>query len=128
MAGRKLEIAYLRRFAPDLAGVAWQETGVGLHRGGWPPALLLPLRAAHKMARLLQLETSIERNWEAQLLTPQGRAGLETWLLKPALKLHEFLPPRDLREMLGRLSKRPDPELGYQVSMLLTFSVFLEST
>lgn len=126
VAGRQLEITYLRRFAPDLAGVAWQETGVGLH-GGLGPALSLPLRAAHKMARLLRLETAIERNWEAQFLNPAGRAGLESWLLRPALQLHEFLPQRQLRELLARLHRRPDPEIGYQVAMLLTFSVFLES-
>lgn len=128
VAGRRLEIAYLKRFAPDLAAVTWQKTGVGLHHDHWPEVLLLPLRALHKLARLAHLETRIERNWEAQFFAPGGRAGLEHWLQRPALRLHEFLPPATIRDLLQRFWRRPDPELGYQISMLLTFSVFLETS
>lgn len=128
VAGRRLQIAYLQRHAPDLAAVAWQETGVDLNHSHWPGSLLMPLRAVHKMARLLQLETGIERNWEAQFQGAPGRAGLERWLLRPALRLHDFLPLPTLRELLERFHRQPDPELGYQVSMLLTFSVFLETS
>lgn len=126
--GRRLQIAYMQRHAPDLAAVEWQETGVDLNHSHWPSSLLLPLRAARKVARLLHLETDIERNWEAQFLDGPGPAGLERWLLRPALRLHDFLPPAAARELLQRFHQQPDPQLGYQISMLLTFSVFLETS
>lgn len=125
--GRSLEIAYLRRYAADLAKVTWQQSGVGLHHGHLPSALFLPLRAAHGLARFLRLETRFERNWEVQFFHPGGRAGLEHWLLRPALRLHDFLPPLPARELLERFYRHPTPALGYQISMLLSFSVFLET-
>lgn len=128
MRGRRLEIAYLKRFAPELAKVTWQRTGVSLEHSHWPDPLLRPLRAVHKLARLLRLETHFERNWEAQFLVAGGRAGLENWLLRPALRLHDYLSPTAVRELLRRFFERPGPELGYQVAMLLTFSVFLEAS
>jgi asparagine synthase (glutamine-hydrolysing) len=128
VAGRRLELAYLKKLAPDLAGVAWQETGVDLFHSHWPGSMLLPLRALHKAARVVGLETKVERNWEAQFLHGPGRAGLEHWLLRPALRLHDHLPPKSARELLERFYARPEPALGYQLSMLLSFSVFLEAS
>jgi len=125
-AGRKLQIDYLKHFAPDLARVPWQPYNANLfnyqHFNTW----LLPKRALKKLARLLRRQEVIERNWEVQFLNPQGRQGLENWLLTPGLKLHDFIVKAHLEAYLQNFFALPDASNGYAVSMLLTFSAWLE--
>lgn len=69
----------------------------------------------------------IERNWEVQFLCPSGRAGLERWLLRPGLRLHEFASLKAVRQLLDDFYRAPlENGRGYTVSMLLTFSAWLE--
>jgi asparagine synthase (glutamine-hydrolysing) len=127
VAGRRLQIDYLKRYAPDLARIPWQAYDADLftyqHYNTW----LLPRRALKKAWRSLTGKSLIERNWEVQLLGEAGRAGLHDWLLRPGLKLHEYLLPERLTELLEAFYRPPlDPGCGYTVSMLLTFSAWLE--
>jgi asparagine synthase (glutamine-hydrolysing) len=126
VAGRRLQIALLQRRAPDLAAIEWQEAGISLARLGWPPAARLAWRGLRKAGRLLTFERVVERNWQVQLLGPAGAVGLERWLLAPGLRVHDALPPTPMRELVARFQRSRDPALGYQISMLLSFSVFLE--
>ena len=62
-----------------------------------------------------------------QFLNPQGRLGLEHWLLRPGLRLHEFFSPAALTGLLHDFYQDPlAQKRGYTVSMLLTFSAWLE--
>ncbi len=101
VAGRRLQIDYLKRFAPDLARIPWQVYDADLftyqHYNTW----LLPRRALKKAWRSLSDRRVIERNWEVQLLGETGRGGLQDWLLRPGLKLHEYLSPEKLAEPAG---------------------------
>ena len=124
---RRLQIDYLKRYAPDLARIKWQVYDTNLFRYHAFNTWLLPKRAVKKAWRLLRGKPVIERNWEVQFLNPQGRRGLEHWLLRPGLRLHEFFPPAALAGLLQDFFQDPlAQKRGYTVSMLLTFSVWLE--
>jgi asparagine synthase (glutamine-hydrolysing) len=125
--GRRLQIDYLKRFAPDLARIKWQVYDTNLFRYHAFNTWLLPKRAVKKAWRLLRGKPVMERNWEVQFLNPPGRRGLEHWLLRPGLRLHDLFPPSALARLLQDFYQAPlAQKRGYTVSMLLTFSGWLE--
>lgn len=127
VAGRRLQIDYLRRYALDLARVVWQVTGRDLFQNREDSAVDVARCAAHKGWRILRRRKAIERNWEVQFLGSRGRANLEHWLLRPGLGLHEFVAPRVIKDLLDAFQRDPyTDKRGYTVSMLLTFSAWLE--
>jgi len=126
MVGRRLQIDYIKRAAPELASVRWQLYNADLYSYKYFNSWLLPRRAADKLARTLRNERVVERNWEVQFLNPQARWGLSQWLLEDGLKLHEFVSVKLLEKLLQEFFQSPDGAKGYSVSMLLTLSVWLE--
>lgn len=124
---RRLQIDYLRRFSPDLARITWQAYDTNLfwqqHFNSW----LLPKRILKKARRIMTRPQTMARNWEVQFLNDRGRDELEQWLLRPGLKLHEFVPVPALFTLLDAFYAAPlRQKRGYTVSMLLTFSAWLE--
>ena len=126
MRGRKLQIDYLKKVAPDLAKINWDYYDANLYQYPYFNSLLLPKRAFKKAWRLLTQQKAIQRNWEVQFLSAQGCAGLKHWLQRSELKLHEFVAPEKINQLLKELHDSPNRENGYAVSMLLTFSAWLE--
>lgn len=127
IAGRRLQIDHLKRYAPDLAAITWQARGASLYWATRPNVLLLPERALKKLFRLATGRHVIERNWEVQFLSDSGRAGLERWLLAPGLKLHDLVSRSEVVRLLADFFRAPfEAGRGYTVSMLLTFSAWLE--
>jgi hypothetical protein len=126
LSGRRLQIDYLKRFAPDLARITWQVYDANLYQYQYFDTWLLPKRALKKAWRAVRKHKVLERNWEVQFLCPQGRAGLEQWLLRSGLRLHEFVSPAQIRILIDSLHSSPGAAEGYTVSMLLTFSAWLE--
>lgn len=126
VAGRRLQIDYLKRFAPDLARVKWQPFDVNLYKYKGFNSWLLPKRAIQKLGRSLIPRPVIQRNWELQFLNEEGQAGLERFLLEPGLKVHNLFPAVDLQQILGGFYQNPTAYNGYAVSMLLTLSAWLE--
>ena len=127
MKGRRLQIDYLKRHAPDLARITWDAYDADLYRARYYRSWLLPKRAVKKLWRVLTRRRPVTRNWEVQLGGEAGRHGLERWLLRDGLRLHDLVAPREIYDLLNRFNAAwPDPETGYAVSMLLTFSAWLE--
>ena len=126
VSGRRLQIDFLKRFAPDLARITWQVYDTNLFRYQHSNSWLLPKRAFKKGWRVLTKKRIIQRNWEAQFLREDGKRGLSHWLLRHGLRLHEFVEPVVIRQLLDSLYASPDKGTGYTVSMLLTFSAWLE--
>ena len=126
--GRRLQIDYLKRFAPDLARIPWQAYGVNLYWQRHFDTWLLPWRAARKVARALRRDGAVaERNWEIQFSGP-GAEKLRTALLTRGSRVHEFVPPSAIERLLDAFAAAPLEEgRGYTVSMLLTFSAWLEA-
>jgi len=70
----------------------------------------------------------IERNWEVQFGGPGGEAGLSHWLLRPGLRIHDLVSRKKIATLLENFREDPLKQgRGYTVSMLLTFSAWLES-
>jgi asparagine synthase (glutamine-hydrolysing) len=125
--GRRLQVDYLKRFAPDLARIEWQAYGTNLYRYRFFDSLLLPSRAAKKALRLLRRPVP-QRNWEVQLLGAENRRRLEESLIGRPRRLHEFVSPQEIQPLLEAFHAAPFEEgRGYTVSMLLTFSSWLEA-
>jgi hypothetical protein len=126
VAGRRLQIEYIKRYAPNLAQIRWQPYDANLFNYQHFHTWHLPKRVFKKVWRLLSRKQIIQRNWEVQFLNPQGRENLENWLLSPGMKLHNYAEKRRLEKFLADFYARPDAANGYAVSMLLTFSAWLE--
>ena len=123
---RRLQIDHLKRYAPDLARIRWQQADTNLYLAKYGYWLGLPRRGFKKLHRKLTGERPIQRNWEVQFLSPEGRESLESWLLAPGSKLHEFVSLQDISKLIADFYKEPSGAAGYTVSMLLTFAVWLE--
>ncbi|MEE4262935.1 MAG: asparagine synthase-related protein, partial [Desulfobacteraceae bacterium] len=126
VAGRKLQIAYLKRYAPELAHVTWQAFDANLYHYQHFNSWLIPKRAYKKLGRALSGKKMISRNWEVQFLNNDGHTNLRQWLLEPGLKIHNFVRKEKLADFLKDFYTAPDAGNGYAVSMLLTFSAWLE--
>jgi asparagine synthase (glutamine-hydrolysing) len=124
---RRLQIDYLKRYAGKLARIPWQAYDTNLFRYQYFNSWLLPKRALKKAWRIARSAHVIERNWEVQFLNESGRRGLSKWLLRSGLRLHEFVDPKAIRELLDDFYGAPlEQKRGYTVSMLLSFSAWLE--
>ena len=128
LAGRRLQIDFLKRSAPDLAAITWQAHDANLFWATRPHSLQIPKRAMKKLWRLATRRRVVERNWEVQFLSPSGRSGLEKWLSSPGLKLHDLVPREAVAALLADFLETPGARgRGYTISMLLTFSAWLET-
>jgi hypothetical protein len=124
---RRLQVEWLKRSAPELARVRWQAHDANLYMYRYANTLLLSQRAMKKAWRMLTRTKVLERNWEVQFLSPAGRGRLRESLTRPGLRVHEFVSAIAIGELLDRFFGRPlEEKRGYTVSMLLTFSEWLE--
>ena len=124
--GRRLQVDYLKRYAPDLARITWQAHGSNLF-DYQKNSKVIPKRVARRVWRMLTKKKAIERNWEVQLLNSDGRLGLEATLMKPGLRIHEFVSREKVRGLLDQFYVDPYAQKrGYTVSMLLSLSTWLE--
>ncbi|MCP3958353.1 MAG: hypothetical protein GY719_10920 [bacterium] len=126
MRRRQLQIDYLKKYAPELARITWDAWDANLYLAPYAKTWLLPKRAAKKLWRLAVRKRVVERNWEVQFAGEAGHKGLEHWLLKPERRLLELVSAEQVRQLLEGFYACPDAARGYTVSMLLTFSVWLE--
>lgn len=127
LVGRRLQIDFLKRYARDLAKITWQVYDANLFNYQHFDTWQLPKRAVKKAWRLLSRSPNYSRNWELQFLSPEGVRGLDRWLMQPGLRLHDLTSRSAIQALLTDFFANPrDPASGYTVSMLLTFSAWLE--
>ncbi|HVY71367.1 MAG TPA: asparagine synthase-related protein [Verrucomicrobiae bacterium] len=127
VAGRQLQVDFLKKFAPDLARVKWQVHDADLYNYQKSEAWKLPGRVLKKAGRILSGKKLIERNWEVQFGGERGERGLNEWLLRPGLRLHEFVPREKVQALLNDFNADSLKDArGNTVSVLLTFSAWLE--
>lgn len=119
---RRLQIDHLKRYAPHLARIRWQDADANLYLARYGYWLGLPRRALKKAHRLLTRQRPIERNWEVQLLP--AREQLMAYLLRPGFG--HLLPAGAVKALASEFFARPDAAKGYAMSMLLTFAAWLE--
>jgi hypothetical protein len=127
LTGRRLQIDYLRRYAPDLARIPWQATGRDLFGNGPSAIGTLAARALRGGRRLLTGRRMIEQNWQIQFAGADGQQGLSDWLLRPGLLLHSMVAPEAVAALLAAFERDPySNKRSYSVAMLLSISAWLE--
>lgn len=125
---RRLQIDYLKRFAPDLAQITWQVYDANLFNYQHFSTWLLPKRILKKAGRMISRRPVFQRNWEVQFLSESGRKSLRQYLCNgPGFKVEQFVSARKIDTLLNEFFASPSPETGYPVSMLLTFAAWLEN-
>ncbi len=122
---RELQIAYLKQYHQDLARITWQEYDADLYIYKYFNNRNVAYRAVKKLQRTITKTKPVQRNWEVFYLNPNGKSNLEQRLLRNKM-LNEIVPEDKIKELLDDLQNRPAAANGYAVSMLLTFSVFLD--
>lgn len=91
-------------------------------------AITLPGRVFNKINRTIKGIQPVQRNWEVQFLSTDGKRHLAQRLLEPGKRVHEFVDVSSIRDLLDRFYIAPDAGNGYAVSMILTVSTWLEIT
>jgi asparagine synthase (glutamine-hydrolysing) len=126
--GRRMQIDYLKKFAPDLARITWQVYDANLFNYQHFDSWLLPKRILKKAGRMFSRRPVFQRNWEVQFLSESGRKSLRQYLCNgPGFKVEQFVSAQKIDTLLNEFFASPSPETGYPVSMLLTFAAWLEN-
>ena len=125
LAGRQIQIAYIKKRMPKLAKLTWEAQrpfnlyNYQYNRIPWN----LPYRLCNKLKHLLNSEDFIQRNWELQFLGSKNDKKLQAYLFdNPNLK---NLVPYQVRTDFYRKFKKHDAVFySHPLSVLLTLSVF----
>jgi asparagine synthetase B (glutamine-hydrolysing) len=129
LAGRQIQIEYIKKYSPQLAKIAWQaKAPYNLYnfQKHLTPAHL-PYRIATKAKNVLNEKVLgkklIQRNWEIQFLGAENDKHLRGWLFEN--ESFAKLVPKEITEKYYRLFKTGDQVYwSHPLSMLLTLSVF----
>lgn len=129
LAGRQIQIEYIKKYAPELAEIEWQEKS---------PKNLMNFKEESKVRDFvfkvkrklkhfgkehLLNQKLIQRNWEIQFLGPNNDVQLKNWLFEN----EEFLKiiDRDLIHKYYELFETKNQVYwSHPLSMLLTLSLF----
>ncbi|WP_340203182.1 asparagine synthase-related protein [Ascidiimonas sp. W6] len=127
LADRKLQKEYIKRKAPQLARITWQESkpfnlyNAHLNREPYN----LPYRAVHKLKRELNGvfgKKFVQRNWELQFLGGQQQTQLKTYL--NSVEMRDFIPSEITQQILTNFNEKDSVYWSHPLSMLLTLAVF----
>lgn len=125
LAGRQIQIAYLKLRNPGLARIPWQAQRpfnlYNYHLNKMP--YNLPFRIYDKTKRELKSSFTVQRNWELQFLGDDNQKQLKKWLFdNPNFK--NFIAPEVATTILGKFNNTNAVTYSHPLSMLLTLSVF----
>lgn len=124
LAGRTLQVAYIKQYYPALGAITWQEYDANLYNYKSYSNRNVSYRIIDKVKRTISRKKTIQRNWEVFYLHDEGRKKLENILLS-SKPLQNILPVAQVKQLLEDFYKEPSGANGYSVSMLLTFTLFL---
>ncbi len=128
LAGRKIQIGYIKKYAPDLARIVWQDKrpfnlfNYQNKRVPWN----LPYRSWQKAKRTIRDladKPIIQRNWELQFLGAENQKQLHTWLMNER-GLKQLLPPNLPEKYFRKFTNFSPLQYSHPVSMLLTLSTW----
>jgi rhodanese-related sulfurtransferase len=123
LSKRKIQIEYLKRYAPQLAKIVWQEQKpFNLFNYQWNKVPYnIPYRVFNKAKRSLSNRRYIQRNWELQFLGSANEQKLEERL---------FAEPSDLiskelvQDFYNKFKNQDAVQFSHSVSMLLTLKTW----
>ncbi len=125
LAGRQIQIEYLKLVAPQLAKITWQaHRPFNLYNYTWNRVPWnLPYRLLDKSRRTIQSllgKPLVQRNWELQFVGAENDRHLRKHLIDA-----DSFVPKALREEFYRKFKEEDAvKYSHPVSMLLTLNLF----
>lgn len=123
---RLFQIAYIKKYHPELARVKWQEYDANLYNYKRFNNRNLLYRIVKKIRRSLKPNNNISRNWELFYLNDAGRKNLEKILLdNPAFS--KVVEIEKVKELLQDFYDYPTASNGYRISMMHTFGVFMKT-
>ncbi|MDO6597692.1 asparagine synthase-related protein [Oceanihabitans sp. 2_MG-2023] len=127
LAGRQIQIEYIKLRLPALAKITWQAKrpfnlyNYQYNKTPWN----LPYRVINKLQRITAATPYVQRNWELQFIGMQNDKALQGWLFQD-FKGEEFVN-LDIRKQFYTLFKETDGVFyAHSVSMLLTLALFFK--
>lgn len=127
LAGRQIQIEYIKLRMPALAKLTWQEQrpfnlyNYRYNKTPWN----LPYRVINKLQRITASIPYVQRNWELQFTGKKNDAALHHWLFDDFKG--ECFVPLAIRKEFYKLFKETDGVFyAHSVSMLLTLSLFFK--
>ena len=128
LAGRKIQIEYIKRKAPELARIPWQAYDLNLYSYQHFNTIYFPRRVYRYAMRairekIIRISPVIQRNWELQFLGKDNKGYLEHWLFKTP-ELNELVPKQIIQDFYYRFKKDDPVKYSHPVSMLLTLAVW----
>lgn len=125
LAGRQIQIEYLKLRMPALAEITWQEHRpynlYNYKRNRFP--FNFPFRVLDKVKRVFSSKNLIQRNWELQFLGDTNEKELEKWLFENE-KFKSFVDTEIVKKFYFNFKNKDAVNYSHGVSMLLTFSLF----
>jgi asparagine synthetase B (glutamine-hydrolysing) len=129
LAGRQIQIEYLKKYSPKLAKIAWQAKApynlYNYYKHLSPAHLPYRIfsKAKHEFNEKILGKKLIQRNWEIQFLGVENDKQLKKWLFEN--EPFARLVPREIIEKYYGLFQTGDKVYwSHAVSILLTLSVF----
>lgn len=125
LAGRQIQIEYLKMRMPALAEIEWQEhRPFNLYNYKWDKIPFnLPYRIFNKFKNKFSRQKLIQRNWELQFLGKNNDEQLREILLENE-SFKSFVPPDIAAEFYNNFIQKDSVYFSHPVSMLLTLSCF----
>jgi len=129
LAGRQIQIEYIKKYSPEMAKIAWQDKApynLFDHHKQFTTEHL-PYRVVNKAKRVINEKVFgkklIQRNWEIQFLGERNDKQLQHWLFEN--EAFNKLVPKVITEKYYQLFKTGDQVYwSHPLSILLTLSVF----
>ncbi|MBJ6367909.1 asparagine synthase-related protein [Snuella sedimenti] len=130
LKGRKLQIAYIKRKAPELAKITWQDQRpfhlYNYHLNRLP--YNLPYRALNKIRRTIKMSVGvpyIQRNWELQFLGKPNQAHLLNRMESP--RFYDLVPKAIVRQYTHKFYNENALQYAHSINMLLVLSQFYKN-
>jgi asparagine synthetase B (glutamine-hydrolysing) len=125
LAGRRIQIEYLKMRSPELARIPWQShLPFNLYTYGMDRTPFnIPYRAYKKMGLILSGKRKTTRNWEIQFTGRENERRLSDMITGDA-GFNGWVEPGLSNRFLENFLENRTPEHYHPVSMLLTLSAF----
>jgi len=127
LAGRQIQIEYIKLRMPELAKLTWQAQrpfnlyNYQYNKTPWN----LPYRIINKLQRITAFKPYIQRNWELQFIGKNNDATLQHWLFN-GFQGEDFVNHNIRKKYYELFKEKDDVFYAHSVSMLLTLSLFFK--
>lgn len=125
LAGRQIQIAYLKMRNPNLAKISWQDQRpFNLYNFHWNKAPWnLPYRAYHKFKKEFLSKNRVVNNYENQFLGKENDENLKFWLFKNQ-DFKKLVEEELTKEIYEKFKGKESLKYSHPISTLLTLSLF----